>query len=275
MNSRKRVCLTGFQGFIGRNILKSQSFESNIEIVPFDGNLLQRDYVLKFFRESGPFDTIIHSAGRVEGSIEELLRANVLATMSIVDFAQLFRVPHLIHISSGAVYGESDSLFVSETAPLQPISFYGLSKLYAEDYLRFRMRTGSVSFTILRLPNVFGAESDHGLLARLAADIKIHRKVTVHGDGKQVRQFVHVKDVCNAVALSAQHEVSGCFNIGSQIIFDVNSILEFFREYAKFEVVSAPPENNLRRIVLDWHKAENILSYSPMCSTLDIVELLC
>lgn len=124
--------------------------------------------------------------------------------------------------SGGTVYGRALKTPISEDHPLYPISPYGMFKKIAEDILLYFKRVNKLRFCILRISNCYGPsfrfEKKQGIIGVAASSILAGRQISLVAEGKQVRDFVHVKDVaelCGLIHLSGEEGV--IINVGTGI----------------------------------------------------------
>ena len=130
---------------------------------------------------------------------DEYRRINVEGTRSLVDAAREAEVERFIFFSTINVYGPSRSEeLMNEETPLRPDSFYAQTKAEGEEIVLKGMRS-----TVLRLAAVYGPRMK-GNYPRLLKALSRGRFVMI-GDGKNRRTLVHVKDVCEAALLAAEH----------------------------------------------------------------------
>ena len=132
--------------------------------------------------------------------------------------------------SGGTVYGPDAPTPTPETAPLWPISAYGVLKVASERYVAMHARQHGLSADILRCANVYGpGEPTHGsqgLIGVTRSAIRAHRPVVVFGDGSTRRDFVHVDDVAGAVvALAARPDGVRILNVGSGSSVSVHEVI--------------------------------------------------
>jgi CDP-paratose 2-epimerase len=186
---------------------------------------------------------VVHLAGQtaVTTSIErpaDDLFDNVVGTFNVLDAARRSRQqPIVIYASTNKVYGDLTDLGVAEepdryrltslpdgvpeTQPVDPVSPYGCSKACGEQYARDFARTYGVPTVIMRQSCIYGEHQlgveDQGWLAWFAEAGLTGRRLTIFGDGRQVRDLLHVDDLVDAytAAVGRIDQVSGeVFNVG-------------------------------------------------------------
>lgn len=127
------------------------------------------------------------------------LEVNAGGTLGLLLAAVRHGVSKFVHASTGSVYGQATVFPTTEDAPLQPVSYYGVSKLAAERYVHAVHLLHGLDTTILRYFHVFGPRQDSSDVGGVVP-IFIRRalagdRLLVFGDGTQVRAFTYVKDV--------------------------------------------------------------------------------
>jgi dTDP-L-rhamnose 4-epimerase len=163
-----------------------------------------------------------------------------------------------------------------ESAPLQPASFYGLTKQVQEQMvLMFGEVLGISSFS-LRYQNVYGPGQSlsnpyTGILAVFSNLARTGRTIQVFEDGLESRDFVVVNDVVRATAAAALVQARGChaINVGSGVRTTVQEvaaeICRFFESSSPVETTGAFREGDIRHGIADLSLAGKLLGYAPTC----------
>lgn len=185
-------------------------------------------------------DVLIHLAARtsVPESFDqprEYMRDNVQSVWGVLAGMERNDVTRIVAASSAAVYGEREGPCREADTP-NPTSPYGLTKLINEHQLRIAAEQRGISCTSLRLFNVYGQGQDpHGPYASVIPKF-VHcalngQPLTVHGDGLQTRDFIHVDDVADAFIHSAltREPIPGVYNVGTGCETSVNQVAEQLR----------------------------------------------
>ncbi len=158
-------------------------------------------------------ETVFHLAAYVSapGSVRDPITAdsiNIGGTMNLLNAARDCGVRRVVFSSSAAVYGDTTTLPVKETASPQPLSPYGLAKLWGEHMGRMWQDLHNVEFVALRYFNVYGPhqnpESQYAaVVPRFITTLLNGAQPTIYGDGSQTRDFIFVDDIARANLLAA------------------------------------------------------------------------
>ncbi len=180
-------------------------------------DVLDTPALAALFEQAG-FDAVFHLAANSDiaagaGDFRLDLQLNQLTTVAVLEAMQARGVKRLFFAGTSAIFGETDALLHEDYAPLEPISFYGASKLAAEAYISVCAHTFGVRAVVLRFPNVVGERATHGVihdfLRKLAAD---PGRLEVLGDGNQSKPYLYVGDLIEAV-LTAWDKAESAFAV--------------------------------------------------------------
>lgn len=287
----RRVLVTGGAGFIGSHVCdafaadgwavtalddlssgRRENLSTGVDLVVAD---IRSEEASALIRDGG-FEVISHHAAQIDVRVsvdrpDHDASINIMGLLNLLESAVSGGVGRFVYVSSGGVvYGEPDDLPVSETAPKQPLSPYGVSKLTGEHYLHFYRQIHGLESVSLRYSNVFGPRQDPhgeaGVVAIFGRAVLEGSPLTVFGEGEQTRDYVYVGDVAQANVLAAGIDVSGsrtmddvAFNVGTGLETSVNELARAVMKVAGREVdVDPAPERpgELLRNCLDASKLE-------------------
>ena len=123
------------------------------------------------------FDAVFHmaansdiAAGTTNFHLD--LELNQLTTVAVLETMKAHGVKRLFFASTSAIFGETDAVLHEDFAPLEPISFYGASKLAAEAYISVFAHTFGGRAVVLRFPNVVGERATHGVIYDFLAEAR-------------------------------------------------------------------------------------------------------
>lgn len=220
-------------------------------------------------------DTVFHLAAlpSVPYSIEnpiETHEVNTLGTLNIIMASRDAGVRRIVYSSSSAVYGDQEKMPVSEEVICEPISPYGLQKFESEHYLRLASELYNVETVSLRYFNLYGPRQNANgpyasVIARFIDQCAGGEPLTIVGEGKQTRDFVHVLDVveANIMAMDSAYVGRGeVINVGggkSYSVLDVANIIGG-------EITKLPPRVEIMNSLADISRAHKLLGWEPQKS---------
>jgi dTDP-glucose 4,6-dehydratase len=190
------------------------------------GNLCSYDLIANILNIY-QIDTIIHFAAQshVQNSFEDALQYthdNVQGTHTLLEASRKYgKIIRFIHISTDEVYGESmlneNEEKKNENSILCPTNPYAATKAAAELIAKSYYHSFKMPIIITRGNNVYGPNQyPEKLIPRFIQQLKKDEKVTIQGDGSNVRAFLHVNDVCSALKLILENgEIGEIYNVGS------------------------------------------------------------
>jgi UDP-glucose 4-epimerase len=184
-------------------------------------DIRHKDAISDILRSERPIDVFIHLAAR--GNVhdsnvkpQEISDVNINGTRNVLDACSANEVKRFVFASSAAVYGEAKKLPISEDHPLLPLSNYGLGKAKAEALVSSYMLTRKIQSTIsIRIFNIYGEGDRNGVISKFSKRLESGLAPIIYGDGKQVRDFISVNDVINAIILASSNKEGGEFNVGT------------------------------------------------------------
>ncbi len=201
---------------------------------------------------------------------------NVGGTVSLMEAMRDVGVRRVVFISSGAVYGEQDIQPLKESVVLRPASPYAVSKLAAEYYVRTIGTLWGIETVSLRVFNAYGPgqhlpASHPPVIPYFLRQAVKSGTITMHGNGKQTRDYVYVDDVVNAMvaAATAPNIDKLVINVGSGKGTSVREIVRMVMDVTGKELnVLENPLNNpgVSLMQADLSLAREKLGYRPRVS---------
>lgn len=219
-------------------------------------------------------DVIVHFAAEshVDRSIESssvFMSTNVLGTQTMLEAAMKAGVNRFVHVSTDEVYGSIDEGSWDENEPLMPNSPYAASKASSDLVARSYHRTYGLDVRITRCSNNFGPyQFPEKVIPLFITNLLEGKKVPLYGDGKNVRDWLHVNDHCRGIELVVQGGRAGeVYNIGGgtelsnkELTFALLGAMGFGEERVEWV---ADRLGHDRRYSVDWGKINRELGYAP------------
>ena len=211
----------------------------NLKVLELD--LRDSRQVLEFFHENKDAELVFHLAGQVsyQASVENPrydFETNGLGTFNMLEGSlKLKNLRRIVYSSTNKVYGSLENLNYSESAtrynvlayengfnenlPIHPAGPYGASKFVGEVLLKNWSDSYDLPTTTFRQSSIYGPDQfstdDQGWLAYFVEKIARNEEYFFNGNGKQVRDLLHVEDLFEAFMLSIDSKcLSDTFNIG-------------------------------------------------------------
>ena len=224
-------------------------------------------------------DCVYHLAARVSVPESQLFprdynQVNVGGTVTLMEAIRDTKVRRVVLASSGAVYGEQDSIPYQESAEVHPCSSYAVSKLAAEYYVRTIGAQCGVEAVCLRVFNAYGPGQrvppfHPPVVPNFLKHALTNGSIVLHGDGSQTRDYVFVDDVVNAMVTSATASAvdQQIINIGSGVETSVRELARLVVSAAGTkpeEIYNPHKSGGSDRMCADISKAYELLNYLPL-----------
>jgi UDP-glucose 4-epimerase len=220
-------------------------------------------------------DVVFHLAAQADvgRSIREPkydANVNINGTINILEACREASVKKIIFSSTSGVYGSLQKDLISEEDVAIPISYYGLSKLTAESYIRLFYQLYGLPYTILRYGNVYGprqtAKGEGGVVAVFLERIKKGMPLSIHGDGEQTRDFIYVKDVVQANIAAIDQGDQETIHVSTALKTSINQLSKMLIQIHGSEldtIYTCARTGDIKHSCLDNQKAHQLLNWNP------------
>tara|TARA_B000000477_G_C6071464_1_gene218887 strand:- start:62 stop:985 length:924 start_codon:yes stop_codon:yes gene_type:complete len=289
------ILILGGGGFIGKNLLKymdeidffknHKKFITSSKKLPFsEAGLINCEICnikleqvdkIKNLIETNDIKTIVHLvSGMIPSSnkndFKEEKRAVITPTNEIFSFAAENKIK-VIFISSGGTIYKNNLADHKEIEDLNPINFYGKSKVVIEKNLKDLHNNFNLRYITLRPSNVYGnfysLNSNQGLIPNTINNILKKEPITIWGDGSDKRDYLYAEDLASTIChMILKEEICGEFNVASS---SVHTVLEVIRLIESKINIPANMLFQKRRDVdvscnsLDTSKIQRVIEFKP------------
>ncbi|RDJ25405.1 NAD-dependent epimerase/dehydratase family protein [Bosea caraganae] len=208
--------------------------------------------------------------------------SNVVATLGVLQKSKEAGVRRIVFVSSGGtVYGQPQSIPITETHPNHPLSSYGICKLTIEKYLELFWHLHQLPYLVYRLSNPYGRfqrpSSAQGAVTVFLARALRGETIEIWGDGSVIRDYIYISDAVSGLMTSLAY--SGrerIFNLGSGIGTSLNELLAIVST-----IVGTPPNViykpsrsfDVERNILDINKLSRETGWAPKVNLYDGLKL--
>jgi dTDP-glucose 4,6-dehydratase len=298
-----KLLVTGGSGFIGSNFIQywfkhhpedtilnldkltyagntenTKEFADNKQYTFVQGDICDKDSVDLVMKD---IDTVVHFAAEshVDRSISNpdiFIKTNVLGTHVLLEAALKNKVKHFHHVSTDEVFGalalDTPDKFDEQTM-YDPHSPYSASKAASDHLVRSYFHTFGLPITITNCSNNYGPkQSPEKFLPRSITELLQNKSIKIYGDGKYVRDWLHVEDHCSAIeAVLLKGTIGETYLVGGlteditnlelarlllKIMNKEDTLLEFVKDRAGHDT----------RYAVNWNKIKNELGWAPKYS---------
>lgn len=238
MGTKGPILVTGGAGFIGSNFIKSainnyekvfvidkltyagdkQNLEPTLSDITFirgdvrDQNLLEEiypkvDYIVNFAAESH-VDRSINSG-------KQFVQSNVEGAFIAMNELRNHNIERFVQISTDEVYGSILEGKYTEDSRLEPSSPYSASKAGADMFANAFWETYDLPISVVRPTNVYGPrQNPEKLIPKFIIRAIKGKELPVYGDGSNIRQWLYVSDLCDAIHAVINSAGSNVYNVG-------------------------------------------------------------
>ena len=238
---KKKILITGAYGFLGRelavklkknsivygigNSSKNMSFNHKNSFRKLIKKKVTTNTLLKNFNN---IDFIVHCAGRVIGLKPELdYKKNVNTTIEILNFIKkLKKKPSVIFLSTIAVYKTINGKKIKENFVIDPTSHYAFNKKMSEDLLKFYSKKYKFNLLIARTTSLFGRGLQRQFIFDACKKLSTNNN-NFFGTGNEVRDWLHVSDMCNLISRFVKKKFQGVniINCGSGTGYKIKDVI--------------------------------------------------
>jgi nucleoside-diphosphate-sugar epimerase len=250
-----KVVLLGATGFLGQAIAAALTTAGST-VHGFSSktlNLTDRAAFGVLDPLAGPESTLIFASAVTpdKGRTVDALDANLQMAMNVGRYLESHPFGKVAYVGSDAVYPMGDEV-VTEASAVEPADFYALAKYAGERVLANVCGATKIPLVIVRPTGVYGPGDTHNSYGpnRFISQIQSDGKVSMFGEGDDIRDHVYLDDVAAAiVALAAAPDATGVFNVASGESRTFGSIVEQLQALSPvpFEVANLPKSGGTSR----------------------------
>lgn len=291
-----RVLITGGAGFIGSALARALTERGDqvvivdslatgrVEAIPQGARFFRLDVrddrLEEVFAQQGPFDVVAHYA-----ALKDVRRAlldprsdaevNILGTLNVLRCAAGYHAGLFVYPSSAGIYGDAAVRPTPETAPMAPISPYGISKAAGEAYCAFFARARGLPAIALRYGTVYGPHAgeatEAGVITIFVRQMLSGEQPVIYGDGEQTRDLVYIDDVVEATtrAIDRAPRQWAVYNVATGTETTINEVYRQLAALCGFYRLPAyepAKPGEVRRNAQDITRIREELGWAPRCS---------
>jgi UDP-glucose 4-epimerase len=294
MKNKEKILVLGADGFIGSNLVKSLLVDGYIirafdlfkdgqsrnledvrgEVEIFPGNFLNKDDISRALEN---IDYVFHfiSLTTPGSSMNDPLidvDTNIRGTIMLLEECVNKKIKKIIFSSSGgSIYGNQKKDLFTEEDGTQPISPYAISKLAIEKYLEYYRLHMGLDYLILRYANPYGIGQNvvgsQGIIPIFLNLVKQNKKITVFGDGENIRDYVYIDDAIEMTKrifnINTKYKI---YNVGSGMGVSINEVINILEVIVgkKIDIERQPARDiDVQKIVLNNERILKEVDFKP------------
>ena len=209
--------ITGHTGNLGSALIKANK---NIKFFKFNGDIKNKNLVKKWIN-SNNFEYIIHLAAivptkEVVKKYKLAKKVNFVGTKNIIDslIQSKKKISWFFFASTSHVYSFSKKK-IKETNKIKPISKYGKTKLFAENYIINKLTKNRINFCIGRIFSIYDNKNNDFLISNLKKKMSYKKDKIILSNLNHFRDFVTTKYITKVIVFLMKKKISGLINVGS------------------------------------------------------------
>ena len=238
-----------------------------------------KEPITRYFKN---VDWVFHMAGLADTLSSVVnpniyFKTNTTGTLNILEASKKTNIKKLIYAASASCYGVPKKYPTDENAKIDPEYPYALTKFFGEQLVIHWNKIYNMPNISLRFFNVYGPRSRttgaYGAVISIFLAQKLSKEpLTIVGNGKQTRDFIHVYDLVNAIIKAAQKGKQGeIYNVGNEKEISINSIANIVGG-SKVRIPKRPGEPD--RSVANATKIKTQLKWRPKISIREGIKML-
>ena len=285
----KKVVVTGANGFIGRNVV-SYLKENGFYVIGFGRKIdciaKCDEYFCKDIADSSVKDiliddvfAVVHAAACLEKDDwnKNVFDANVIGTFNVINFAVVHNCKKFIYTSGLPIIGKPENLPISESHSVNPPTFYHVTKLIGEEFVRFLSHSG-IQGIGLRIPSPVGKDMPCTTILPIFLKKALqNEKIELSGKGTRRQNYIDVRDITQAILTILEMQVeSGIYNIGAKQTISNYELAKLCVEMtnSKSEICfnGKPDLTDDFDWNIDYSKAEKAFAFKPNYNVVDTIK---
>jgi UDP-glucose 4-epimerase len=262
----RQLISDGNEVFIIDNNYKSASDIDDIKSVKtYFIDIRNYDQLRKDIIKERP-DVIIHTAAihyipECNNNPTFAFEVNVTGTLNVLRIVQELKPTHFVHLSSGAVYADSDELLKEEESEINVGDIYGMTKLINEQMTSFYSNQNEITkFSVARMFNIIGPrETNAHIIPEIIEQLKLSNVLKL-GNIKPRRDMIYVEDAARACILLSNRKIGSNFeivNVSSATDISMSEVVEIIKKKTKRNIIVEIDKDKFRQVDKLFQKGDN------------------
>jgi UDP-glucose 4-epimerase len=201
-----KVLLLGSEGFVGQNLIdglkeKHELLTADVlnsgthtNYTKFDITNIDETYNL-IKNIDVVINLVTHTLTQSLNDVISNANTNIIGLLNVLEACRKNKIKKTIFTSASSIIGIPNTFSVDEKHSVMPQTAYGITKMAAEHYHRLYKELYGLNYVIFRFFNIYGPYQTNGIIPSFHKKLINNESITVFGEGKQIRDFVFIRDV--------------------------------------------------------------------------------
>lgn len=283
-----KILITGGEGFIGSSLYESLKKKHDVYTIDKVKSLNKKSFLCNITNKENlnnltikKIDVVIHTAAQttVAKSFDNIdldLKSNIIGTFNLLNWSKKQNVKKFIFTSTFNVYKEKNNkIYYKENDTCMPSSYYGISKLACENYIKVFCDENKINWNVLRIFNTYGSKQKytdyHGMINIFLYMAKRSGTIKVKGKLDRCRDFIHIDDVVNIINKLLKANNNQVYNVGTGKKTSIKYLVAIISKILKTKIKIISDEKtkgDFLNCCANINKAKNDLKFKPQISLL-------
>ena len=274
------ILITGSSGFIG-SILVNELEKQRYKVLKLDLNdvdLLDKKKTFNYL-ENKNIDCIVHlaalsNAKKSFSNPEKYMDSGIVGTLNLLEACEKNKIKKFIYMSSLTVHGKNEAE-VNENSPTKPKHFYAASKVAGESIVNVFSENSQINSYIFRPNLIMGNNLEYNdLINVFIREIYENDVFTIFGNGKHLRDWIHVKDIVQAIhlAINDLKTRNQTFCIGANRYSTIDLANLIAKKIGKGEPIFKKDNSQAFSLFCNSEKIKKYLNWKPTFSIDKIID---
>ena len=201
-----KVLLLGSEGFVGQNLIdglkeKHELLTADVlnsgthtNYTKFDITNIDETYSL-IKNIDVVINLVTHTLTQSLNDVISNANTNIIGLLNVLEACRKNKIKKTIFTSASSIIGIPNTFSVDEKHSVMPQTAYGITKMAAEHYHRLYKEIYDLNYVVFRFFNIYGPYQTNGIIPSFHKKLINNEPITVFGEGKQIRDFVFIRDV--------------------------------------------------------------------------------
>ena len=271
------IIITGSKGFIGHTLIQGLSHH-NIVSIENSKQSLNLPNIIDLNKQynmicCGAY--ILKSNTSIYDPIKSITDNILNSFISLYNIR--YNISHICLLSTIDIYGQTNVIPINEENLTQPVTYYAISKLCLENYLKLFCQEFNIPLCILRLGHIYGKNDNSGkVIYKLIDNAKNNSNIILYNKGQDVRNYVYINDATNIIQYSSLNKINGIYNLVSNQNISIKQLAKMIIKLtnSQSKIIYENKNNKPIKLIFNNQKLQQIYNFTFTPIEHGIYELL-